>query len=127
MAWEKEWTKVEGYCTEETIYEKKYFQMGGIARITMANTNPKGLNFISFKGMAELCACFKEANLDDTIGVVVLTGAGDKCFCAGGDLRDESAEKKPNDYEQMPDVHLIAIYVSGYSNMEIIPRKRLEV
>ena len=30
MAWTKDWTKVEGFTTDQTIYEKKYFNMGGV-------------------------------------------------------------------------------------------------
>lgn len=106
MVWTKDWTKVEGFTTDQTIYEKKYFNMGGVAKVTLANTK-KGLNFISPRGMNELCACLKEASLDDSIGVIILTGAGDKCFCAGGDLGQEGAEKKPNDYSQLTDVHRV--------------------
>ena len=106
MAWTKDWTKVEGFCTDQTIYEKKYFHMGGVSRITLANTNPKGLNFISPRGMNEMCACLRDARNDNSIGVVILTGAGDKSFCAGGDLRQEGEERKPNTFSQMTDVHL---------------------
>jgi dihydroxynaphthoic acid synthetase len=106
MAWTKEWTRVAGFCTDQTIYEKKYFQMGGVSRITLANTNPKGLNFISPRGMNEMCACLRDARNDNSIGVVILTGAGDKSFCAGGDLRQEGEERKPNTFSQMTDVHL---------------------
>ncbi len=42
MAWTKEWTKVEGYCTNETIYEKKYFNMGGVARGNPGEHEPEG-------------------------------------------------------------------------------------
>ena len=108
MAWTKVWTKVEGFSTDQTIYEKKYFKMGGIARITMANTK-KGLNFISPRGMNELCACLREASRDESIGVIVLTGAGDKCFCAGGDLGQESEERKPNDYFQLTALHATGV------------------
>jgi len=104
MTWTNDWAKVEGFCTDQTIYEKKYYNMGGVSRITMANTK-KGLNFISPRGMNELCACLRDASKDDSIGVIVLTGAGDKCFCAGGDLGQESEEKKPNYFNQMTDVH----------------------
>jgi dihydroxynaphthoic acid synthetase len=106
MAWTKEWTKVEGFDFKETIYEKKYYKMGGVSRITMANTNPKGLNFISPLGMNEMCAAFRDSRNDDTIGVVVLMGAGDQSFCAGGDLRQEGEERKPGAFSQMTDVHL---------------------
>src|SRR4030042_4339775 len=106
MAWTKDWTKVEGFCTDQTIYEKKYYHMGGVSRITMANTNPKGLNFISPTGMNEMCAALRDARLDDSIGVVILTGAGDKSFCAGGDLRQEGAPRTKGTFSQMTDVHL---------------------
>jgi dihydroxynaphthoic acid synthetase len=123
MTWTNQWTKVDGYCSDQTIYEKKYFKMGGVSRITMANTNPKGLNFISPRGMSEMCACFRESRLDDSIACIILTGAGDKSFCAGGDLREEGAEKKPNSFNQMTDVHLnmrlamkpIIAVVKGYA------------
>lgn len=105
MTWTNDWTRVEEFCSDQTIYEKKYYKMGGVSRITMANTNPKGLNFISPRGMNEMCAAFRDSRNDDSIGVIVLTGAGDNCFCAGGDLRQEGGERKPNAFSQMTDVH----------------------
>jgi dihydroxynaphthoic acid synthetase len=123
MAWTKEWTKVEGFDFTQTIYEKKYFNMGGVSRITMANTNPKGLNFISPNGMNEICAALRDSRNDDSIGVVILTGAGDKSFCAGGDLRQEGAPRSKATFSQMTDVHLqlrlvlkpIIAVVKGYA------------
>ena len=38
MAWEKDWTQVEGYCSDETLYEKKYYQMGGVDGIPRSRT-----------------------------------------------------------------------------------------
>lgn len=37
----------------------------------------------------KLTLAFEEANVDDEVGVVVLTGAGDKACCAGGDVNWE--------------------------------------
>jgi len=106
MKWTKEWTKVEGLdFSNETIYEKKYFPMGGIARITMAMSNPKGLNTISLRGQAEMIAALRDARLDKSIGVVVVQGIGDKSFCIGGNLNNEQQDSQQA-MEESPDLEL---------------------
>lgn len=56
----------------------------GIARITINRPD----KFNSFRGITceELIDAFNRAGWDRKIGVVVLTGTGDKAFCTGGDL-----------------------------------------
>ena len=39
---------------------------------------------------AYMYECVHDINLDPSIGVVVLTGVGDKAFCSGGDVESES-------------------------------------
>jgi len=48
------------------------------------------LNALDFPTMRELARAFEQASWDDTIAVVVVTGAGDRAFCTGADL-DEQA------------------------------------
>ena len=61
-----------------------YEQCGTTALITL--DEPGKLNALS-PGIREgLVAAFAEANDDDQIRAVVLTGAGDKAFCAGADI-----------------------------------------
>jgi dihydroxynaphthoic acid synthetase len=103
MEWTREWTKMPGY-SPDTIYEKKYFDQGGVARITMARTNPKGINLITEKGIRELIACLRDARNDDSIGVVVITGAGDKSFNAGGDVSGEKEDSQVV-FEETPSIH----------------------
>jgi dihydroxynaphthoic acid synthetase len=67
---------------EDLIYEKN----DGIARITI--NRPKVLNSFRSKTLDELAEAFDDADRDGTIGVVVITGAGDKAFCAGGDISE---------------------------------------
>ena len=45
--------------------------------------------FNSFRGRTidELILCFKTAWADSSVGVIALTGAGEKAFCAGGDQK----------------------------------------
>jgi naphthoate synthase len=106
MAWNKEWTKVEGVkLSDETIYEKKYFKIGGVARITMAHSSNKGLNTISLRGMADMIAALRDARLDPSIGVVVVQGIGDKSFCIGGDLSQEQQDSRQA-MEESPDLEL---------------------
>jgi dihydroxynaphthoic acid synthetase len=106
MAWPKEWTKETGLeLSPDTIYEKKYFKQGGVARITLARTNPKGINTITGPGIRELVKCLRYARNDSSIGVVVLTGAGDRCFNAGGDVEGEKEDSQVV-FEETPSIHM---------------------
>lgn len=71
---------------EYAIYEKK----GRIATITM--NRPQVMNSVHPPATAELSAIWDDAIADDNVWVVILTGAGDKAFSAGNDLK-YTAEK----------------------------------
>jgi naphthoate synthase len=73
------WQKIEGY--EDIIYEKGE----GIARITL--NRPEVHNAFRPKTVFELQQTLEDAHEDPEVGVVLLTGAGDKAFCSGGDQR----------------------------------------
>ncbi len=47
---------------------------------------PNVLNALNFELVSELIQIFNSINSDDKIKVVILTGVGNKAFCAGGDL-----------------------------------------
>ncbi len=55
----------------------------GIARITI--NRPEVRNAFRPLTVSELSAAFELARDDRSVGVVILTGAGDKAFCSGGD------------------------------------------
>lgn len=57
---------------------------GGVATITI--DRPEKLNALTLAMYQELGAAFAQARDDAGIGVVVLTGAGDRAFCVGADL-----------------------------------------
>lgn len=67
---------------EKILYRKD----DGCATITI--NRPKVYNALDFQTLREMARAFEDAAWDDTVAVVVLTGAGDKAFCTGGDLRD---------------------------------------
>ncbi len=62
-----------------------YHQAEGIARITI--NRPHVRNAFRPQTVIELGDAFRRAHLDPTVGVVILTGAGDKAFCSGGDQK----------------------------------------
>jgi len=84
----REWKKVEDYDYDDLIYEKKYIETGGIARITI--NRPDKLNAFTGATIRRMWECVYDINADPSIGVVILTGAGDKAFCTGGDVGSEA-------------------------------------
>jgi naphthoate synthase len=73
------WERAEDY--EDIVYESTE----GIAKITI--NRPEVRNAFRPTTLFELSRGFEVARDDPTIGVVILTGAGDKAFCSGGDQR----------------------------------------
>jgi naphthoate synthase len=67
---------------EDIIYEKSD---DGIAKITI--NRPEVHNAFRPHTVNEMGKAFDDARDDSAVGVVVLTGAGDKAFCSGGDQR----------------------------------------
>lgn len=76
---------------EDIIYET------GDGRATITINRPERLNAFRMKTIIELGEAFEAAADDESVGVVVLTGAGDRAFCVGGDVADPTrtaAEKR---------------------------------
>ncbi len=62
------------------LYEKS----GGIAVVTM--NRPEVRNAINAEMLCRLADAWQQVNDDPEVRVAILTGAGDKAFCAGADL-----------------------------------------
>ena len=69
----------------------------GLAWITI--NRPDRYNAFRGRTIDELITCFKAAWADRSVGVIALTGAGDKAFCAGGDQkqRQETGDYGPTE------------------------------
>jgi enoyl-CoA hydratase/carnithine racemase len=63
---------------------------GPVARITI--DRPERRNAMAWSTVGELRAAFAAAKADPEVRVCVLTGAGDKAFCAGADLGGMTGE-----------------------------------
>ena len=77
----------------------RYEVADGVAWLTI--DRPEARNALSADVRAGLWAGARRFNDDDDAGVLVLTGAGDQAFCAGGDLKEmaaQSLEVPPPDF-----------------------------
>jgi enoyl-CoA hydratase len=68
----------------------KYEVADGVATVTL--NNPEKRNMLSGQMLSELVDAMKTARDADDVRAVVLTGAGDKVFCAGADLGGFAAD-----------------------------------
>lgn len=63
-----------------------YTVESGICRITL--NRPQVYNALSPGLISDITAAITDAGADETVRVIVLTGAGDKAFCSGADLKE---------------------------------------
>jgi naphthoate synthase len=63
----------------------KYHKFEGIAKITI--NRPEVRNAFRPLTVMEMMKAFEDARMDPQVGVIVLTGEGEKAFCSGGDQR----------------------------------------
>jgi naphthoate synthase len=75
------WEPIREYT--DILYERVVGE--GIARITI--DRPEVRNAFRPQTVMEMSDAFARARDDASIGVILLTGAGDKAFCSGGDQK----------------------------------------
>lgn len=98
----------------------------GIAKITI--NRPEVHNAFRPQTLIEISAALVEAREDESVGVIILTGAGDRAFCSGGDQRvrgDTGYQTDPNSTGRfhVTDLHVqmrrcpkpIVAMVAGYA------------
>lgn len=61
----------------------------GVAVITI--DRPDRYNALRGRTVDELIYAFRYAWIDESVGAIVLTGAGEKAFCSGGDQKERAA------------------------------------
>ena len=75
----REWKTLKEY--DEILFE----QHGKVAKITI--NRPEVHNAFTPKTVFEMIDAFSISRDEPGIGVIILTGAGDKAFCSGGDQK----------------------------------------
>ncbi|MBF0297678.1 MAG: 1,4-dihydroxy-2-naphthoyl-CoA synthase [Oligoflexia bacterium] len=76
------WTDIRDFNFQDILYHKSE---EGMAKITI--NRPKVHNAFRPLTVKEMILAFDDARNDENIGVIILTGEGEKAFCSGGDQR----------------------------------------
>jgi len=84
----------EEFNFSEIIYTKSDW----VATITI--NRPEVYNAYSIITLQEMTLALQDASWDDGVGVIIITGAGEKAFCTGGDVKEYASEflKKPRNF-----------------------------
>lgn len=80
------------------IKYEKHHQVPGAAWITI--NRPDVMNAFTGETLEQMKWAVQDANEDPEIGVIVLTGAGDRAFCAGGDVRWLAAVQREGEWQR---------------------------
>ncbi|MEN8144168.1 MAG: enoyl-CoA hydratase-related protein [Gemmatimonadota bacterium] len=103
---------------QEVLYSKADW----VANITI--NRPHNYNAYSTSALEELTAAFQDAAFDDSVSVIVYTGAGDRAFCTGGDVKEyeELYTSRPRDYWKY--MRLFRAYIESimFSGKPVIAR-----
>ncbi len=70
--------------SQDILYDKHH-RVRGAAWITI--DRPQAMNSFTGDTLTEMRHAVQDACSDPEVGVIVITGAGDRAFCAGGDVR----------------------------------------
>ncbi len=76
----------------EVMYETLILEVSD-AKGTITFNRPEARNAISQKVVTEFLDALKKLDEDKDVKIVIVTGAGDKAFSAGGDLRPSGSEE----------------------------------
>lgn len=74
----------------------------GVAVVVI--NRPEKMNSIDARGLSELKGIWSDLDADSSIRVTVITGAGDRAFSAGGDLREARDKENLHGEEYFVDV-----------------------
>ncbi len=101
-------------AAEFAFREILYAKADGVARITI--NRPQNYNAYSTGALEELATAFRDATFDDAVGVIVLTGAGDRAFCTGGDVKEYATTYVPTPRDYWKYMALFRAYIESILN-----------
>jgi len=104
----KDHNLTQGFSAREILYEHRPVvdrsgePVEGLHNVWITLDNPKELNSYTTDTVKEVVLAFRQASNDRSAVAVVLTGAGDRAFCSGGNTREyaEVYAGAPGEYRQ---------------------------
>lgn len=92
-------SKYTGKNPKELSFKNILYNKGNW-RATITINRPKVYNCLNLETLRELGAAYEDAAWDDSVAVLIITGAGNKAFCTGADMKEWKEEflDHPNDF-----------------------------
>jgi len=86
-------------------------------RATITINRPEVYNCLDMETLRELSAAFEDAAWDDDVAVLIITGAGEKAFCTGADMKEwkETFLDSPNDFYKW-----MGVFIETYERLRNI-------
>lgn len=86
--------KADEFSFSEILYSKADWT----ATITI--NRPQAYNAYTITTLQEMITALQDAVWDDGVAVIIITGAGDKAFCTGGDVKEYASQfiPEPNEF-----------------------------
>ena len=82
-----------GFDFKHILYQKTGY------RATITFNRPEVFNCVNGPMLREISDALRDVSYDDAVALLVLTGAGDRAFCTGADLKEQQAFlARPRDY-----------------------------
>lgn len=100
----------------KVIFEKK----GAVAYVTI--NRPERLNACDFETYGRLAEIWREFRDDGSLRVAILTGAGERAFCAGSDVKSNYVEHQGQEPPDPPFPVMLDLYkpiiaaINGHAN-----------
>ena len=104
--------------SEESYELVRYEVADGVATVTL--NNPEKRNMLSAQMLAELVDAMKRAQAAGEVKAVVLTGAGEKAFCAGADLGGFAADVPLIEKHFASDLFLARVYLAAHWLTDVV-------
>jgi len=82
-----------------------YEQDGPIAMVTI--NRPERMNALGREVKKELAEAFTDVRHDPSVRVAILTGAGERAFCAGKDLKEGAENYRKKKYQVGPEIGVL--------------------
>jgi enoyl-CoA hydratase/carnithine racemase len=95
----------------------------GIATLTL--NRPHKMNAFTNTMMREIIDAFDTTDADDSVRAVIMTGAGDRAFCAGADLTPDDGKRPFSDPSEVADLSDVRVRDGGgYCTLRIFNSKK---
>ena len=94
----------------------------GVATLTL--NRPQKMNAYTRTMMSEIIDAFDRTDADDSVRAVIVTGAGDRAFCAGADLTPDDGARPFSDPTEVPLNDVKVRDGGGYCTLRIFNSKK---